>query len=130
MSRKTMKMPMNAAIPDDIINVLHELGIPDEPECFYFIAYAVQLALEQPQRLALVTKWLYPAISDKYSVSVSSVQNSIRNAIQAVFSGQRTVICERLFPYCQSATTARFIAVIIRYLTTENDPPNNPNLKT
>ena len=43
-----------------VYDLLYRLGITANYTGFFHSAYAVCLVLEQPERLLLVTKWLYP----------------------------------------------------------------------
>ena len=47
----------------DIYDLLYRLGARGNYTGFFQTAYAVYLAVQQPERLLLVTKWLYPAVA-------------------------------------------------------------------
>lgn len=62
----------------NILHTLSKLGITANYSGFFYTAYTVILALEDPERLQLVTKWLYPDTARRYKTSIDSVEKSIR----------------------------------------------------
>ena len=65
----------------EIYNLLYQLGITANYTGFFHTAYAVYLAAQQPDRLALVTKWLYPEVAKRCSTTWTAVERNIRTAI-------------------------------------------------
>ena len=47
-----------------IYDLLYSLGITANYSGFFYTSYAVCLAARQPERLLLVTKWLYPEAAE------------------------------------------------------------------
>ena len=45
---------------------------------FFHTAYAISLCAEQPDRLLLVTKWLYPEVARQYGTNWKAVERNIR----------------------------------------------------
>ena len=54
-------------LPVEIYDALYQLGLTANYTGFFHIAYAVHLAVQSPQRLRLVTKWLYPDVAAYYT---------------------------------------------------------------
>ena len=46
----------------EIYELLYRLGVTANYTGFFYTAYAVQLCAEHPDRLMLVTKWVYPDV--------------------------------------------------------------------
>ena len=46
-----------------VYDLLYRLGATANYTGFFHMAYAVWLCVEQPDRLLLVTKWLYPEVA-------------------------------------------------------------------
>ena len=46
-----------------VYDLLYQLGVTANYTGFFHAAYAVSLCVEQPDRLLLVTKWLYPEVA-------------------------------------------------------------------
>ena len=55
-----------------IYDVLYRLGITANYRGFFHTVFAVYLAAEQPERLMLVTKWLYPEVGRRYQSATSA----------------------------------------------------------
>lgn len=50
----------------EIYDLLYQLGVTANYTGFFHTAYAVSLCAEHPERLLLVTKWLYPEVAKQY----------------------------------------------------------------
>lgn len=66
-------------IEPQIYSVLHQLGASSDTNGYFFTAYAVHLAVGQPERLMLVTKWLYPEVARHYDTTWMAVERGIRS---------------------------------------------------
>lgn len=62
----------------EIYNLLYRLGLTANYTGFFYLSCAVGLCLERPDRLLLVTKWLYPEIARQYQTNWKSVERNIR----------------------------------------------------
>lgn len=64
----------------DINDLLYSLGLTANYTGFFHMSYAVLLCVEQPERLLLVTKWLYPEVAKLYKTNWKVVERNIRTA--------------------------------------------------
>ncbi len=64
----------------EIYDLLHRLGVTVNYTGFFQTAYAVYLIMENPKRLLLVTKWLYPEVAKQYKTNWKAVERNIRTA--------------------------------------------------
>lgn len=64
-----------------IHELLLQLGITPNYTGFFFTVYAVQLCMERPQRLLMVTKWVYPDVAKHFNTNSGSVERNIRTVI-------------------------------------------------
>ena len=62
----------------EIYDLLYRLGATANYTGFFHTAYAVSLCVEQPDRLLLVTKWLYPEVAKQYGTNWKAVERNIR----------------------------------------------------
>ena len=62
----------------EIYDLLYQLGVTANYTGFFHTAYAVALCAEQPDRLLLVTKWLYPEVAKQYNTNWKAVERNIR----------------------------------------------------
>ena len=66
-----------AAFPK-IYSMMYDLGITATYAGFFHTSYAVHLAVQQPDRLLLVTKWIYPDVAKFYHTDWRNVERNIR----------------------------------------------------
>lgn len=62
----------------EVYDLLYQLGVTANYTGFFHTAYAVSLCMEQPDRLLLVTKWLYPEVAKQYKTNWKAVERNIR----------------------------------------------------
>ena len=65
-------------IKPQIYDLLNNLGANAAYVGFFQTAYAVYLVTQQPERLLLITKWLYPDVAKHYSTNWFAVERNIR----------------------------------------------------
>lgn len=76
----------------EICNLLYRLGVTANYTGFFQTAYAVQLCLERPERLLLVTKWLYPEVAKKYGTNWRAVERNIRTVSHIIWRESRPLL--------------------------------------
>lgn len=101
-----------------IYDLLYSLGITANYSGFFYTSYAVYLAVRQPERLLLVTKWLYPEVAEHYHKTWKNVERGIRTVTGLVWKEHR----ERLeaLARCslpQKPGASKFIAILVHALT-------------
>ena len=64
-----------------VCSLLCQLGITANYNGFFHAAYAVSLAIQNPNRLRLVTKRLYPEVAKRYVTNWKSVERNIRTVV-------------------------------------------------
>ncbi len=79
----------------EIYDLLYQLGVTANYTGFFHTAYAVSLCAEQPNRLLLVTKWLYPEVARQYQTSWKAVERNIRTVNVIIWRENRPLL-ERL----------------------------------
>lgn len=78
--------------PEDlapICEILHRLGITANYTGFHYVSYAVYLAAQNPQRLLLVTKRIYPEVAAYYGTTRSCVERNIRTVLEIAWQNNR-----------------------------------------
>ena len=83
-----MKMMRDTDLTGEIYSLLYDLGIKADTVAFFHTAYAACLAAEQPQKLLLVTKWLYPEVARHYHTNWKAVERNIRRTALAIWNHQ------------------------------------------
>lgn len=96
-----------------IYDLLYQLGATANYKGFFYTAYAVALCVDCPDRLLLVTKWVYPDVAKQYHTTWKSVERDIRTVISVIWS-QHPARLERLArgPLDRRPCTARFLSIL------------------
>lgn len=69
----------------DVTNILLEIGIPAHIKGYQYIREGIIMAFYDRNMLHYITKFLYPAIAKKYKTTSSSVERTIRHAIEVAW---------------------------------------------
>ncbi|MBD5095066.1 MAG: sporulation protein [Subdoligranulum sp.] len=73
-------------------DLLYRLGVTENYIGFLYTSYAVLLCMEQPERLLLVTKWLYPEIAKQYRTKWTAVERDIRTVNSIIWMKNRPLL--------------------------------------
>ncbi|MCI8422918.1 MAG: sporulation protein [Lawsonibacter sp.] len=98
---------------DDIYDLLYRLGVTANYTGFFHIAHAVMLCVEQPDRLLLVTKWVYPEVAKAYGTNWKAVERNIRTA-GCIIWRENQLLLEQLArrPLTRRPSTAQLLAIL------------------
>ena len=108
----------------DIFDLLYRLGISANYTGFFQTACAVELCREEPERLKLITKKIYPEVAWLCGTSGSAVEHNIRTVCDIAWKNNRCLLeqlAHRSFP--QKPHNAQFLAILLHSLPT-TDPPS------
>ena len=67
-------------------DLLYLLGITSKYVGYHYLSYAILLVLHQPDRLWLVTKWLYPDVAKHFLTDWRTIERGMRFAINVAWS--------------------------------------------
>lgn len=116
-----MMPPKDETLTADIYSLLYRLGISATSISFFHTAYAVRLAVEQPQVLLLVTKWLYPEVAKQYRSTWRAVERNIRRVIMTIWENKPGLLAEIAgYPLAVRPTPSQFLSILAAYLTTDS----------
>ena len=109
-----MRLPDPTAPLAEIYDLLYRLGLTANSVMFFHTAYAVWLCVQQPDRLMLVTKWLYPEVAKHYGTTPAAVERSIRRAANTVFTHSLSQLAESIgrAPTVRPRT-AQFLSLLV-----------------
>lgn len=108
----------NEDLMTDIYSLLYQLGASATSTSFFQTAYAVRLAVEQPQTLLLVTKWLYPEVARHYHTNWKAVERNIRRLVAAVWANNPDMLCEiARRPLLHAPTVTHFLSILAAHIT-------------
>ena len=77
-----------------IYDLLYQLGVTANYTGFFHTAYAISLCAEQPDRLLLVTKWLYPEVARQYGTNWKAVERNIRTVSCIIWRENQSLLEE------------------------------------
>lgn len=73
----------------DVRDLLYRLGVTANYKGFAYIAYALALCEKEPERLQLVTKWVYLDVAKRYGTNFQAVERGIRKAGEMIWERGR-----------------------------------------
>ncbi len=80
---------------------------------FFQLAYAVSLCVEQPDRLLLVTKWVYPEVAKRYKTNWRAVERDIRTVNDIIWREGRPLLEELAHRHLeQKPSNAQMLAIL------------------
>ena len=104
-----------------IYDVLYRLGISANYIGFFYVSYAVWLSYRQPDRLLLVTKWLYPEVAKHYDTNWKAVERDIRTVVDAVWRNNPWLLAELAgYPLSEKPRPAQFLAMLVQAIFPES----------
>jgi len=96
-----------------VYDILNRLGVTANYTGFFNMACAVSLCAEQPNRLLLVTKWLYPDVAKLCHTNWKAVERNIRTVGDIIWRENRALLevlaCR---PLVHRPRSAQLIAII------------------
>lgn len=111
---------MNIFEHNEICSIMHRLGSTANRTGFFYIITAVTLASEIPERLLLVTKWLYPDVAKLYHTTWPAVERCIRYEITQLWLSDPARFARVLqIPMNRCPTSSQFISVLAAHCKTE-----------
>ena len=103
----------------DIYDLLNQLGVTANYTGFFHTACAVSLCMEQPDRLLLVTKWLYPEVAKQYQTNWKAVERNIRTVSDMIWRENRARLEELAHkPLELRPRSAQMLAILVSSLHT------------
>ncbi len=100
--------------------LLRGLGLTENYNGFMQTACAVQLALEAPERLQLVTKCIYPDVAKQCATTNAAVERNIRTAAACVWRKKaNALMCLAGMRLAARPSNACFLAILTGYLRGE-----------
>ncbi|MDD7402660.1 MAG: sporulation transcription factor Spo0A [Butyribacter sp.] len=108
----------------DVTNILLEIGIPAHIKGYQYIREGIILSFYDRNMLHYITKFLYPTIAKKYKTTSSSVERTIRHAIEVAWNRGNIETLEEVFGNTVCAgkgkpTNSEFIALLTDRLRLE-----------
>ena len=110
---RVYEMPDSAEIYD----LLYRLGATATHTGFFHVACAIRLVIQQPERILLVTKWLYPEVAKCYKTNWLAVEQNIRRTIREIWEKDNGLLSELAgTPILIRPKPTEFIQLLANYL--------------
>jgi len=98
---------------EKIYDLLYQLGIIANCTGFFYTTFSVWLAVREPERLNLVTKWLYLDVAKHYGSSIDAVGKGISRVITEVWDKNPEVLSNwARYALTEKPKPAEFIAIL------------------
>lgn len=109
----------------EVYDLLHRLGVTANYTGFFQTAFAVHLCMDRPERLLLVTKWVYPEVARRYRTSWKAVERNIRT-VNGIIWAQRRLCLEELAGWgaLYKPSNAQLLAILTHSLLSQG--PSSP----
>lgn len=112
-----MKVYENSRELADIYDLLRRLGAAADNTMFFYTAYAIHLAVQQPQKLTYITKWLYPEVARRYHTTWQAVERGIRYEIYMIWEANSQMLSSMAgAPLKEKPVPKQFIAILMAWL--------------
>lgn len=93
--------------------ILSRLGITANYKGYFYIISAVELCLEDPENLHLMTKYVYPQVAKRHNTNWQATERSIRKAGEIAWTHNRPLLEELARnPLPQKPSNAKLLAIL------------------
>ena len=107
---------------EKIYDLLYQLGIIANSTGFFYTTFSVWLAVREPERLTLVTKWLYLDVAKHYGTNWGAVESGIRRVIAEVWAENSDLLSEWAGNELTSKPTpSQFISILASRVSISHD---------
>ena len=94
-----MKYVENALMESNIMDVMIDLGCPAHIKGYYYLRYAILMAMDDALIVTSITKLCYPVIAKKFKTTDSKVERAIRNAVETSWKRGNVDTEKKIFGY-------------------------------
>ena len=109
------------ALPD-IYDALYRFGINANTRAFFQMTYAIRLVMDDPERLTMITKMLYPQVAQVYQTSWKNVERNLRRITRRAWRNNPELLRRMARGgLLRCPTASQFIAIVAAYLRTKDD---------
>lgn len=94
------------------------LGIHGTYKGYRYLIYALELSLEDEDRLLFVTKNLYPIIAERYHTTIECVDRNLRTVIAHCWKSKNRALLEQIssYPLKDCPTVTEFLDILYWHL--------------
>lgn len=101
----------------EIFGIIRKLGVTSNYKGYFFVADAIQLAMNSQDKPIRITKDIYPDLAKKYKTTALNIEHNIRTVINVCWETNRQGIVEIAgYPLTYKPTNSEFIDMVAYYL--------------
>ena len=102
----------------DAERLLRALSVTGKLVGFQYAIYMIELITDDPARVRLITKRLYPETAEQFGTTGSAVERAIRNLIYAVWDRTDHTLLEHIAgtPLKRPPSNSEFLDMLAGYL--------------
>lgn len=105
-----------------IYSIIRKLGVTSNYKGYFFVADAIQLAMNSQERPIRITKEIYPNLAKKYNTTPLNVEHNIRTAVNVCWETNRNGLIDIAgYPLSYKPTNSEFIDILAYYLLLEQE---------
>ena len=105
---------------EQIYDLLYRLGMVANTVTFFYTSYAILLSIQEPQRLELITKLLYPDVAKHYNSTKTAVEKGIRKMVDRIWRDNPQLLSEMTGkPLKAKPSNTQFLIIASSYLTSK-----------
>lgn len=104
-----------------IQKLLYSIGLTANYTGYRQMMVALEIAVEEPEALRMVTKWLYPETARRCGTNWKAVERNIRSALRRTWNNSKHTL-EQMTGYAfdDMPTPAQFLAILAYGLSDGN----------
>ena len=101
-----------------IYGIIRKLGVTSKYKGYFFVADAIQLAMNSQGKPIFITKDIYPYLARKYKTTTMNIEHNIRTVINVCWETNRKGMDEIAgYPLNYKPTNSEFIDMVAYYLS-------------
>ena len=104
----------------DLDDILYQLGVYPTQRGYHITAVAVAIGRQEPEKLQMLTKWLYPAVALRCSCSSAAVERNLRATANRAWDTNSKLVSQIAQRELTGPPTAGdFVWVLCRHLSAQ-----------
>ena len=106
----------------ELDEILYQLGVYPTQRGYQITNMAVTIGWREPEKLQMLTKWLYPAVALKCGCSNAAVERNLRATVNRAWDTNPGLVSQMAKRELASSPTAGdFVWMLCRYLTEKQE---------
>lgn len=102
----------------EVYHLIRKLGVTSKYKGYYFVAEAVRISMEMPERPMKITKDIYPYLAKKFKSTPMNVEHDIRTVINVCWTVNRETMDDIAgYHLIYRPTNSEFIDMLAYYLS-------------